>query len=270
MAITWWLIHVARVAHLLRRRTEELRQAHEQARLKNEQMEHAVRLSLMGEMASSLAHEINQPLAAILSYARGCERRLQNGTDLEGVASGVERIAVQAERAGAIVKRMREFVRKNPSRQLPTDLAALLTDAVGLFEPMANGLNLKIGMEIPATLGTVRVDRLQIEQVVLNLLQNALDAIADKHDGRISVRAEALDHTIKISVTDNGPGVASGSIDLLFDAFFTTKTTGLGLGLSLSRTIIEAHGGHLVVESNLPGQTTFTFQVPLLKDMGSE
>lgn len=266
MAALWWLFHVVRVAHLLRKRTHELQVAHEQARSKGERMEHTVRLSLMGEMASSLAHEINQPLAAILSYARGCERRLESGTDPEGVKEGVKRIAVQAERAGSIVRRMREFVRKNPSRQLPIDPVSVLTDALGLFEPMANGRNVRIETDIPAELPTIHADRLQLEEVLLNLLQNALEAVAGRGDGRILLRARALDHVVRVSVTDNGSGVAPGAVELLFEAFFTTKPEGLGLGLSLSRTIAEAHGGRLDVDIDTPGETTFWFQIPLYEE----
>lgn len=265
-AALWWIIHVMRVAHLLRKRTAELQRAHELARLKGEQMEHTVRLSLMGEMASSLAHEINQPLAAIVSYARGCERRLASGTDLEGVRAGVERIAVQAERAGAIVKRMREFVRKNPSRQVPVDPAAVLADALALFEPTAAGRAVTIETDIPAALPTIRADRLQIEEVVLNLLQNALDAVSKQADARILVWSRVRDHVLDVGVTDNGAGVAPGAVPLLFEAFFTTKSEGLGLGLSLSRTIVEAHGGHLAVDIDTPGRTTFRFQLPLIEE----
>lgn len=266
MAALWWLFHVLRVAHLLRRRTRELQLAHEQARIKGERMEHTVRLSLMGEMASSLAHEINQPLAAILSYARGCERRLDNGTDPEGVKEGVKRIAVQAERAGAIVRRMREFVKKHPSRQLPMDPVSVLADALALFEPMANGRNVQIETNVPAELPTILADRLQLEEVLLNLLQNALEAVAARGDGRILLRARVLDHDLRLSVTDNGDGIAPGAVDLLFEAFFTTKPEGLGLGLSLSRTIVEAHGGRLDVDIATPGETTFWFRLPLLEE----
>lgn len=263
MAALWWLFHVVRVAHLLRKRTNELQFAHEQARLKGERMEHTVRLSLMGEMASSLAHEINQPLAAILSYARGCERRLDGGTDPEGVKEGVRRIAVQAERAGSIVRRMRDFVRKNPSRQLPIDPVSVLSDALGLFEPMANGHDVRIETDFPAELPTIHADRLQLEEVLINLLQNALEAVAGRADGRIRLSARALDHVVRMSVCDNGSGVAPGAAELLFEAFFTTKPKGLGLGLSLSRTIVEAHGGRLDVDIDTPGETTFWFQIPL-------
>lgn len=266
VAILWWIFHALRVAYLLRKRTAELKRAHELSRIKGEQMEHTLRLSLMGEMASSLAHEINQPLAAILSYARGCERRLSNGNDLDGVRAGVERIAAQAERAGAIVKRMRDFVRKNPSRQVPVDPAAILVDALALFEPSAQGRQVRIDVDVPSSLPTIRADRLQLEEVLLNLLQNALEAVSSQQNRRIAVRACVVEHAIRISVTDNGPGVAPGAVPLLFEAFFTTKAEGLGLGLSLSRTIVEAHGGNLNVDAQIPGETTFWFVLPLLEE----
>ena len=266
MAALWWLIHVVRVSHLLRRRTQELQRAHEQARLKGEQMEHTVRLSLMGEMASSLAHEINQPLAAILSYARGCERRIDGGTDPEGVREGVKRIALQAERAGSIVRRMRDFVRKNPSRQVPIDPSEIAADALALFEPTATARGIRVEASVPERLPFVRADRLQIEEVLLNLMQNALEAVAARSDGRILLRAIEGTHTVDFSVTDNGGGIAPGARDLLFEAFFTTKAEGLGLGLSLSRTIVEAHGGRLDVDIDRPGETTFRFRLPQLEE----
>lgn len=265
-ALLWWLIHVVRVSYLLKKRTAELQLAHEQARLKGEQMEHTVRLSLMGEMASSLAHEINQPLAAILSYARGCERRIESGTDPEGVKEGVRRIAIQAERAGSIVRRMRDFVRKNPSRQVPIDPGVIVADALALFEPTAAARGIRIETEVPARLPRVCADRLQIEEVLLNLLQNAVEAVAGRPDPRIVLRASVGPHALGLSVTDNGPGIAPGARDLLFEAFFTTKEEGLGLGLSLSRTIVEAHGGRLDVDIDMPGQTTFRLQLPLIDE----
>ncbi|MCE1236882.1 MAG: PhnD/SsuA/transferrin family substrate-binding protein [Hyphomicrobiales bacterium] len=266
MAALWWLVHVTRVAHLLRRRTAELQAAHEKARLEAERMEHTVRLSLMGEMASSLAHEINQPLAAILSYARGCERRLDAGIDPDGVREGVRRIALQAERAGSMVKRMRDFVRKTPSRQLPIDPAVIVADALALFEPTAAARGVTVEADLTGPLPIVRADRLQIEEVLLNLLQNALEAAAGRPDPEIVLSARVVDHAVLIAVTDNGPGVPPEARDSLFDAFFTTKPEGLGLGLSLSRTIAEAHGGRLDPDFDTPGATTFRFRLPLIEE----
>lgn len=265
-ALAWWLIHVVRVSHLLRRRTAELERAHGQARLKGEQMEHTVRLSLMGEMASSLAHEINQPLAAILSYARGCERRIESGTDPEGVKEGVRRIAIQAERAGSIVRRMRDFVRKNPSHQVPIDPALVVADTLALFEPTAAARGIRIETTAPTRLPKICADRLQIEEVLLNLLQNALEAVNGRVDGRIALRVERGPHDLRFAVTDNGSGIAPEALDRLFEAFFTTKPEGLGLGLSLGRTIVEAHGGRLEVDLETPGETTFRFRLPLIEE----
>ncbi|MCB1545340.1 MAG: PhnD/SsuA/transferrin family substrate-binding protein [Rhodoblastus sp.] len=266
MAAAWWLTHVARVSYLVRKRTRELQLAHEAARLKGEQMEHTVRLSLMGEMASSLAHEINQPLAAILTYARGCERRIEGGADPGSLRDAVQRIAVQAERAGDIVRRMKDFVRKNPAPQVPIDPAVALHDARALFEPTATAAGVIVESDIPDTLPAVRADRLQLEEVIINLLQNALDAVAMQEEKQIVLRVR-LDHDrLDICVADNGPGLAPEARERLFDPFFTTKKNGLGLGLSLSRTIAEAHGGSLLAEMDATGMTTFRFYLPLIEE----
>jgi two-component system sensor histidine kinase TtrS len=263
MAALWWILHVIRVAYLIRKRTRELEEAHELVRLKDAKMEHAMRLSLMGEMASSLAHEINQPLAAILSYARGCERRLAHGADAEGVREAIGRIAVQAERAGDIVRRMREFVRKNPARQEPLEPAAMFRDALALFEPSAMARDLRVEADVPESLPMVRADRLQLEEVTLNLLQNALEAVDGQMDKKVSLTVAREGPAIVASVSDNGPGLAPEAREKLFEAFFTTKPGGLGLGLSLSRSIVEAHGGHLSVDDHAPAGATFRIYLPI-------
>lgn len=264
-AAAWWLAHVVRVSYLVRRRTRELQLAHEAARLKGEEMEHTVRLSLMGEMASSLAHEINQPLAAILTYARGCERRIDGGADPESLRDAVNRIAVQAERAGDIVRRMKDFVRKNPAPQVPIDPAPAIRDALALFEPTAAAANVVIEPDIPETLPAVRADRLQLEEIILNLLQNALEAVSAQDDRKIALRARADADRVDVCVSDNGPGLAEEARERLFDPFFTTKKNGLGLGLSLSRTIAEAHGGRLSVDRT-DTTTIFHFYLPLIEE----
>ena len=264
MAAAWWFAHVARVSYLVRKRTRELQLAHEAARLKGEQMEHTVRLSLMGEMASSLAHEINQPLAAILTYARGCERRIEGGADPASLREAVQRIALQAQRAGDIVRRMKDFVRKNPAPQVPIDPSSALHDALALFEPSAVAADVIVESEIPDSLPIVRADRLQIEEVIINLLQNALEAVGGQDDKQIMLKVRAHGDRLDISVSDNGPGLAPDAAERLFDPFFTTKKNGLGLGLSLSRTIAEAHGGGLLVDATEKGMTTFRFYLPLI------
>jgi two-component system, LuxR family, sensor histidine kinase TtrS len=266
LAALWWITHVIRVAHILRKRTRELEEAHELARSKDAQMEHAMRLSLMGEMASSLAHEINQPLTAILSYARGCERRLARGEDADGVREAIGRIAIQAERAGDIVRRMREFVRKNPARQVPIEPAAVFRDALALFEPSATACELRVEAHLPEKLPPVRADRLQLEEVTLNLLQNALEAVDGQQEKKIRFSAELEGGSIFAAVSDNGPGLAPEARERLFEAFYTTKPGGLGLGLSLSRSIVEAHGGRLSVDERAQTGTTFRFYLPISEE----
>jgi two-component system sensor histidine kinase TtrS len=267
VALLWWLAYSVRVAQLVRRRTRELAEAYELARLKDVKMEHAMRLSLMGEMASSLAHEINQPLAAILSYARGCERRLERGEDGSALREAIGRIAVQAERAGDIVRRMRDFVRKNPARQTPLEPASAFREALALFEPtILAHENVVVEVDVPEELPMVRADRVQLEEVILNLLQNALEAVGERPDGRIRFSAAQEGATVVAVVSDNGPGLSAEARSKLFEPFFTQKPGGLGLGLSLSRSIVEAHGGRLSADEQVSSGATFRFYLPIMRE----
>ncbi|MCR6631959.1 MAG: PhnD/SsuA/transferrin family substrate-binding protein [Magnetospirillum sp.] len=263
LAALWWVVHVARVEYLVRRRTEDLKAAHEEARRHREEMEHGARLALLGEMASSLAHEINQPLAAIANYASGCQRRLAAGTDPEGVADGVLRIAGQAERAAGIVKRMRAFVRKRVPEPQILDLAEPVRDALGLFQASAARRGIAVTARLPTGLPPVRADRIQMEQVVLNLLQNAADAMAGLATRRLTMMVGAGEGGVGVAVADTGPGLSPEARQHLFEPFFTTKPEGLGLGLSLSRTIVEAHGGRLWAEDGAEGGAVFRFTLPV-------
>jgi C4-dicarboxylate-specific signal transduction histidine kinase len=161
---------------------------------------------------------------------------------------------------------MREFVRKNSSHQLPIDAGAAFRDALGLFEPTSAVAGVQVEVEILDHLPTIRADRLQIEEIILNLLQNALEAVAGQTKRRIRFKAETIEGIVKVSVSDNGPGLSPGAEGRLFEAFFTTKPNGLGLGLSLSRTIVEAHGGRLDVDDSEPGTTTFWFYLPSIEE----
>jgi C4-dicarboxylate-specific signal transduction histidine kinase len=161
---------------------------------------------------------------------------------------------------------MRDFVQKKPSCQLPTDLADIVRDALMLFEPTAQSHHINITLDIPDHPCPVRADRLQIEEVLLNLLQNAVEALHQCERAIIHIQLERQDHLWRVTVRDNGAGLAPQALAHLFEAFYTTKSTGLGLGLSLSRTIIEAHGGHIGVDMEAAQQTKFWFTMPFAED----
>lgn len=263
LALVWWVIHVLRVQYLVRKRTEELHEANKEARLHREELEHASRLSLVGEMASSLAHEINQPLAAIANYARGCERRIQQGGDLDGVLHGVQQIAKQAERGGEIVRYMRSFVRKRQPVLHRIDPGVVINDALALFVPLVARSGVVIKLVPFEPLPEVDADKLQLEEVLLNLLQNAVDATEGMPQRLVSVRATSANDVVEVTVADTGAGLDEVAMSRLFDTFYTTKSQGLGLGLSLSRSIIEAHGGRLWAENLPEGGALFHFTLPL-------
>lgn len=259
LAGAWWVAHVIRVEHLVRLRTEELRAAGERARRQQEELEHGARLALLGEMASSLAHEINQPLAAIHNYANGCQRRLADGADLDGVRQGVRLIAEQAERAAGIVKRIRAFVRKRTPEHLPLAVNDSVLAALDLFAATAQRRGVAVECRLAEALPPVAADRIQVEQVILNLLQNAADAMAGAATRRLGVATELVDGVVRVAVADSGPGLSPEARAHLFQPFFTTKPDGLGLGLSLSRSIIESHGGRLWAEDGPDGGARFVF-----------
>lgn len=267
VAVLWWIAHVARVEYLVRVRTEALQAAGEQARRQRDELDHAARLALLGEMASSLAHELNQPLAAIHAYASGCERRLASGTDPAGVREGVRLIAGQAERAAGIVRRIRAFVRKRAAEQVAVSINEPVLAALDLFGASAHRRAVRVESRLGEGLPVVLADRIQIEQVVLNLLQNAADSMegtaADHSPREVLVTTARTPVGIEVSVADRGSGLTDEVRERLFEPFFTTKPDGLGLGLSLSRSILEAHGGHLWAEDRPGGGTRFAFTVPI-------
>ncbi|WP_455179275.1 sensor histidine kinase [Azospirillum melinis] len=285
LALLWWAIHSLRVEHLIKVRTAELhaanrsllhemaerRRAEENARDRQKDMDHVARLSILGEMASNLAHELNQPLGAIANYARGCTRRLEAGTgDPAQLAEVTRAIADQADRAGRIIARIRDFVRKRAPQLEPMDVNDGVHAAVALCQGQASNGNAAISLSLADDLPPVLVDRIQIEQVILNLVKNALDAMAETQPGgagkvvrAVSIRtARDRDGRIEVGVADRGHGLTAEAKGRLFEPFFTTKSGGMGLGLSICRTIVEAHGGHLWATDNPGGGTVMRFVLP--------
>lgn len=270
-----WIIYTVRVEHLVQARTAELRQALDERkaiegrmRIHQEQVEHLSRLSILGELSGTLAHEINQPLASISNYAQSLVRRADNGrlTDAAVREASVE-IAGQAERAAGILGRIRGFARKRAAVRERRRLTDLVREAVALFVGMlSNRPEIRIDDNAVAN-GLVDVDPLQIQQVMLNLLKNGLDAMqdlpADERRLHVAVERGGDSGTLCVSVRDFGRGLAPEARERLFEPFFTTKPDGLGLGLSICATIIEAHGGRLSAQAPAEGPgLAFTFTLP--------
>jgi PAS domain S-box-containing protein len=230
------------------RRAEELAEQH------RTELTHVARLSTLGEMASGLAHELNQPLAAIANYTRGCLRRIASGSAGDSdIRDALERAAAQAERAGQIIQRMRRFARKRETPRSNTDLNNLVQEAVALIEPEARLREVRLAVELAGGLPTLLIDPIQLEQVVLNLVRNAMDAVANNaiEDRVVAVStARRGDGGVEVRVCDRGEGVSDEQMHQMFDPFYTTKPNGLGLGLTISRTIVEAHGGRLQASRN--------------------
>lgn len=272
-ALAGWIVHAVRVEQQVHARTAALREALVQRdaaeagmRAHQEQFDHMSRLSILGELSGTLAHELNQPLAAISNYAQSLVRRLDSGRytpQMLAEASG--EIAAQAERAGGIVHRIRTFARKRAAVREQRLLVELIREAATLFGGMLpSAPRIDIAARLPPG-ALIEADTLQIEQVLLNLLKNATDAMQDLPLAAraIDVALEREGHNYRISVRDRGVGLTPASVPHLFEPFFTTKPDGMGLGLSICKTIIEAHGGRLWAESNtaMPGMT-FIFTLP--------
>ena len=238
-----------------------------QARLQELQSEiaHVSRLSAMGEMASALAHELNQPLAAISNYMKGSRRLLTLSEDPNAVkiATAMDRAAEQALRAGQIIRRLRDFVKRGESERRVESLSKLIEEAgaLGLTGAREQGILLRFNLNPDCDL--VLVDRVQIQQVLVNLFWNALEAMVDADRRELVVtNTRAPEDMIEVEVSDTGHGFSDDVRAKLFQTFFTTKETGMGVGLSISRSIVEAHGGRMSVESNPSDGATFRFTLP--------
>lgn len=243
----------------------ERRRAEEQTRKLRAQLAHVLRVSTVGGMAEVLAHELNQPLAAIGNYADGSLDILQSAaTDSQDVRESLEHIGRLTRRAGKIIQRIRDLVRKDePYRSSvpPNDLVREVVELVG-FEAQAKAV--KIKLDLADELPLVLVDRIQIQQVILNLVRNAFDAIReiDQRTGKLAIQTRSAPvGSVEVTVRDTGKGLPDGAAEMCFEPFFTTKSDGLGLGLGISRSIIETHGGRLWTEPQTEG-ATFRFTLP--------
>ena len=238
-----------------------------QARLHELQSElaHMSRFTAMGEMASTLAHELNQPLTAIATYLNGCKRLLDRGTagDSALLRDGIERAAEQALRAGQIIRRLREFVARGETERQIETLPKLIEEASALALIGARESGMRVNFAFSTECAHVLADKVQVQQVLVNLIRNAMEAMQDSPVREMLISTTPLpDCMVRINVTDTGPGITPDIAAHLFQPFVTSKAQGMGVGLSVSRTIIEAHGGKLWAEPRPGGGTIFAFTLP--------
>jgi signal transduction histidine kinase len=230
-------------------------------------LEQTSRLITMGEMASSLAHELNQPLSAIANYCAGCVKRMQGGNyRIEDLLAAMQKASEQAERAGNIIRRMRDMVKKSDPVRWPIALSVLVDEARAFADIEAKRTGTQIVVDLPAHLPNIVVDRIMIEQVLLNLIKNGIEAMNDVpfERRRLTIQAEVVDdRMLEISVIDQGHGLDDEDMDRIFTPFYTTKPEGMGIGLPICRSIIEFHQGRLWAEARREGGTVFRFTVPI-------
>jgi PAS domain S-box-containing protein len=250
------------------------KQTETELRQQRAELAHMTRVSTMGELAASLAHELNQPLTAILSNAQAAQRLMANDpADFDEVRAILADIVHDDSRAGEVIHRMRALVRKETREFVALNLSTIISEVVALLHSDAILHNVRVTVELTQHLPPVHGDKVQVQQVVLNLLLNAFDAMKDgRHSEReVAVWTEASSaDTVRVGVRDGGPGLSGEIRNRVFEPFFTTKREGIGMGLSISRTIVEAHGGHLWAENNPDAGATFYFTMPIARENVTE
>jgi two-component system sensor kinase FixL len=249
------------------------KQAEQQTELLQQEIAHAGRVSMLGQLASGLAHEINQPLASILRNAEAAELFLQHPSpDLDEIRAILSDIRSDDERAGHVIDRMRGLLKRQTLDAGRLDVGALVGDVAALVRIDAATRQVKVDVDVPVDLPHVRGDRVQIQQVLLNLILNGMDALHGTRleDRRVSVTARADvakgAPIIEIAVGDAGHGIPPDKLTRIFDPFFTTKPNGMGIGLAVSRTIVEAHSGQLWAENRNGGGAAFRFTLPIAEE----
>ena len=251
----------------LQREIVEREKAEVLAKLRQEELAHVARLNTLGEMASNLAHELNQPLTAIVAYAGSCLRRLRSDQwDEAELIDELEKTAKQAKRGGEIIKRLRRLVSRRESERAPTDINDSIRDIAAFLEWESRARGVCVRLVLDDSLPSVQADRVQIEQVLLNLMRNGLEAMEDVDQPELTVKtglAADSSNDIEVQVIDQGRGCDPDMLSWLFEPFFTTKPDGLGLGISISRSIIALHSGSLSLRSNEDRGLTFYFTLPI-------
>lgn len=242
-----------------------VRRAEQESRRHQAELVHVCRLSTMGEVATGMAHELNQPLSAIVNFANGCSRRLQSNLGpRQELMDAMGQITTQAQRASEIIRRLRALVGKQPPIQSEVDLNHLIREVCSFVEFDTDKMGFVIELDLEPDGIAVEVDLVQIEQVLLNVVQNALDALQEIPSSarHLNVRTRSIGEEAEVVVRDSGPGIEPERMQSLFEPFFTTKASGMGMGLPISQTIIENHGGRIWAESVPRGGAVFFIRLP--------
>lgn len=261
-------LHHLWVQLLVNRRTHELQQVNIELHLQQQELEHAQRIAILGELSSDLAHELNQPLAAINSYAEGGIIRLkklqnnrQNNSELIHL---LDKISLEAQRSGKIIQRIRGFATKQQPEKKPTDISQLINESLLLLQIELKKSETNLTLSLPQENIIVSVDPIEIQQVLINLIRNSLEAMSPT-EGVHQLVVEVLptnDKEIQFNIMDNGPGISQSISDQVFTPFLSTKKQGLGLGMSICKRIVEAHHGKIWIENNPSGGCVVRFTLP--------
>ncbi len=229
------------------------------------ELTHMERLNIAGEMASSIAHEINQPLTTIVHYTGGCLARLENQSVPLEIISVMKKIIAHAERAGKVIHRLKNFVRKGDVHKKLTDINELIVETLTFMQYQLSQNRVDVQLQLSKQIKIIELDRTQIQQVLINLVNNAIDAILKNTSTikKIIVTTKYSEEFIIFSVEDSGKGMSDTTLAKIFEAFHTTKANGMGMGLAISKTIIDAHAGDIQVKSILNVGTIFTIKLPI-------
>ena len=252
---------------------EKLRESERRYREAQEELAHVTRVTTLGELTASIAHEVNQPLAGVLANAEACLLWLDRETpNLDGARRSVEWIIQDANRAGDVIRRVRGLLKKSDAQKVPLDINDVVNDGVALMQRELLSHQVSLRMELAPVRPVVLADRVQLQQVMINLVINGIEAMQSVTDRprelTIRTRQDEARHVL-VTLKDSGVGISTADADQLFNAFFTTKSSGMGMGLSICRSIIEAHGGRVWAEPNLPHGAIFHFTVPLHQESSS-
>jgi C4-dicarboxylate-specific signal transduction histidine kinase len=247
---------------------EKARESEQRYREVQTELAHANRVATMGQLTASIAHEVNQPIAATVTNAQAALRWLNaQPPNIDEVGQTLRQIVKDAGRAGDVLGRIRNLVRKAPTRKEPVDINDAVHEMIELTRGEAAKSGASVQTRLSEGLPLIEADRVELQQVLLNLIMNALEAMRGVSDGerQLVVSTEVESNFVLVTVRDSGPGFGPGGPDEAFAPFYTTKSTGLGMGLSICRSIIEAHGGRLWASANVPRGAVFEFTVPVVQ-----